>query len=453
MLVSRPSRTFILFLLVVGGLIVFLWVGQSAIVASGQALKQVRLVWLVPALSAALLSMSALAGQQHRLILSTGVRLPKAAMLSTAFVGNAINGTVPMAGPGLSVAYAYRRFVAHGLDSAVVAWLLVVSGISSTAAFAVIVFYGTLVSNNAGVEAAGMGLGILSLLLGVAVSVALRTRTTRQALEHVAIPVVRIGLRLLRRADDAPSTVRAAIAGIDGVHFSGQDLRRVFGLSSVNWIADIGCLLFAFRAVGYAIPWQGLVLAWAAGMGAASLGFTPGGVGLAEAALSAALVGAGVPVAPALAVSLVYRAVSFWFIVGLGWLSFLWLRIRSNRYAAKPRSTAAVSGRTRPVPGSPRDRAGDVDGARLSGLAAARRPRRQGGVLQGSRRRRAGGLPPAPERAAAPVGPAARRAAGSEVVPVFVELEVAVPRLMPGRRLPAAGLSAVWRPSSILERD
>ena len=56
-------------------------------------------------------------------------------------------------------------------------------------------------------------------------------------------------------------------------------------LAVLNWVADAACLACAILAVGGDVPWRGLLLAWAAGTAVASLGLTPGGIGVVEAAL------------------------------------------------------------------------------------------------------------------------------------------------------------------------
>ena len=60
-----------------------------------------------------------------------------------------------------------------------------------------------------------------------------------------------------------------------------------------NWVFDLFCLTFSIRAAGAHVPWWGIVLAWAAGTGGASLNLTPGGLGVVEAALTGALVALG----------------------------------------------------------------------------------------------------------------------------------------------------------------
>jgi hypothetical protein len=71
-------------------------------------------------------------------------------------------------------------------------------------------------------------------------------------------------------------------------------------------------------------------LAYGVAMTAGSIGLTPGGLGVIEAALTAALVGAGLKGHAALAAVLVYRLISFWLVMTAGW-AVMALLTRSSR--------------------------------------------------------------------------------------------------------------------------
>jgi hypothetical protein len=75
----------------------------------------------------------------------------------------------------------------------------------------------------------------------------------------------------------------------------------------------------------------GIILAWAAGAGGSSLNLTPGGLGVAEAALTGALVALGVPSGPALTAVLVYRFITFWLAIAIGWAAYWVLRRQRER--------------------------------------------------------------------------------------------------------------------------
>ena len=83
--------------------------------------------------------MAAFALLQQRLGRASGTRLTSGSLLAIAYTSNAITLAVPVAGSGMAVAYSQRKFRARGADSATVSLALLVAGVISTVAFAVIV--------------------------------------------------------------------------------------------------------------------------------------------------------------------------------------------------------------------------------------------------------------------------------------------------------------------------
>jgi putative heme transporter len=73
---------------------------------------------------------------------------------------------------------------------------------------------------------------------------------------------------------------------------------------------------------------------WSAGQAAGSLAFTPGGVGIVEAALIAAMVGVGLPAARAAVAVMIYRLISLWLVLLVGWIFFFVIRTRARRARA-----------------------------------------------------------------------------------------------------------------------
>ena len=109
------------------------------------------------------------------------------------------------------------------------------------------------------------------------------------------------------------------------------------------WIADCGCLAFAFLAVGSPVPWQGLLLAYCAAQLAVNLPITPGGLGVVEGSLTVALVAFGGGRAPTVAAVLLYRVLSFWIPLPTGAGCYLALargRRRRERAARQRRRRA-----------------------------------------------------------------------------------------------------------------
>ena len=108
-----------------------------------------------------------------------------------------------------------------------------------------------------------------------------------------------------------------------------RDWRLTLMTSAANWALDICCLYAACLAFGVHIGlWE---------IGAIYLGIqlvrqiplTPGGIGLVEVSLLAALVAAHVPEAPASAAVLIYRLFAAWLIIPIGFVMLAFLRRRS----------------------------------------------------------------------------------------------------------------------------
>ncbi|MBV9049028.1 MAG: UPF0104 family protein, partial [Solirubrobacterales bacterium] len=67
------------------------------------------------------------------------------------------------------------------------------------------------------------------------------------------------------------------------------------------------------------VPWRGVLVAYAIAQIAANLPITPGGIGIVEGTLSLLLVAYGMPTSTAVAAVLLYRIISFWIFVPVGW--------------------------------------------------------------------------------------------------------------------------------------
>ncbi len=70
-------------------------------------------------------------------------------------------------------------------------------------------------------------------------------------------------------------------------------MARVLLRAMVNWWAGVACLAFAMGAAGTGLSLGRILIAWTAGVSAASLGPTPGGIDVVEVAMVAALAAVG----------------------------------------------------------------------------------------------------------------------------------------------------------------
>lgn len=223
------------------------------------------------------------------------------------------------------------------MDATVAGWTLVVAGLVSSLTAAVILSVGAILTGNDLVTATGaatVAVGGSALLLVVA---ALRRPGTVAAAARLVSRLARYLSRVLRRPVRDPVAVLAGMTtGLGTLRLSPQGWVAVIGAAFVNWLADAGVLAVSLLAVGSPVPWRGLLFAYAVGTAAASVGLTPGGIGVVESALALTLVGVGVPHRLAFAAVLVYRLVSYWVVVSVGWLTYLVITRPSRFPSAEP---------------------------------------------------------------------------------------------------------------------
>jgi uncharacterized protein (TIRG00374 family) len=331
----RPVSALFVVTVVLVGVVGLGWLERRSVRHSFTVLGDAH-VFLIPlAIVAESASMMTLARLQRRLLGAGGVRLSLISMVMIIYASNAISVSIPIAGYPMSAAFLFRSFARRGADRGLAGWVLTVSGVIATVAFALVVAVGGMLSRNTAAAAIG-ALGALATVVPLSgCLMALRNDRLRGRLESAAAWGFRLTQRVIRRPQgDTSELVKATVERIVGLRLRGRDWAFVVFLAIVNWVANIACLALAIMAVRSPVPWSGLILAWSAGIGAASFGITPGGLGLVEAALIGTLVAVGVRAPQAVAAVLVYRLISFWLVDLVGWALYLtsrkWGRLASD---------------------------------------------------------------------------------------------------------------------------
>jgi len=308
---------------------------RSELEGATAILSGLRWEWLLLAFIIEVTSVVAFAEVERRMLGAGGLRVGLWPLTGIALAGNSIQNSLP-GGVAWASVFAYRQFRTRGADDVLAAWTMVAVEILSGASLAVIAGIGVALAGDAATN-----LNLVRTIAVVAVVAVTVVVVVRRRGEHVPVTVgswaVRLTQRVIRRPrGDAHEVAVRSWQRLATVTPSRGDWLIGLGWSAVNWLADCACLAIAFLAVGAAVPWRGLLLAYGAGQLAANLPFTPGGLGVVEGSLAIALVAYGNSEASTVAAVLLYRVVSFWAMLPLGWTAWAVLAARAKKLARGP---------------------------------------------------------------------------------------------------------------------
>jgi putative heme transporter len=296
----------------------------------GAVLSSLVWSWVLLAALAELASVPPQAEMQRILLCEAGVEADRFQMNLVTLASNAISLSVP-AGVAVAEGYSFVRYRRFGADPAVAAWSELASGAIAFSALAAVALVGALI---AGGEAETILLPLLGVVLAGSVGAAILFKYPLllvRGLEWLDSHTGRISGLLERFTSRFTDSARSLVH----VRPTWETWGVSWGLSLANWLLDVVCLAFCFKAVGARIPWGAVLLAFAGSKVVTSVGITPGGLGLVEGGMVATFVAYGVPGADAGAAVLVYRALTLLGLVGIGWLVVAVLAFTSRRADAR----------------------------------------------------------------------------------------------------------------------
>ena len=308
-------------------LVTVMVVFRRDLVRSITVLAHLSLRWYALAVLAEIVSVTAFAFSRRRLMAAGGPPPRRRSMLAITLSGSAMATSLPFAGTGLAAFYEYKQFRRRRVDPATIGWTLAVSGIFSTTSLAVLLVIGAILGGVGFGAAAGLAGAAVYLVPGVAVLLALRYRQVREGIGRLFLRVTgsiqRWRPSTRDRLEELPAQLDEFLDRIASLRLPPRGALTVFALAALNWAADCATLALAIHATGSPVPWHALLLAWGAGAAVGSTGLTPGGFGIVELAVAAALTAGGLPASAALASVLAYRVINFWLVNGAGWLVML----------------------------------------------------------------------------------------------------------------------------------
>jgi uncharacterized membrane protein YbhN (UPF0104 family) len=295
--------------------------------------------WLFLAVAAEASSVVALSWVQQKLLgvgkLPVGVK----DLVPVTLASNAVSLSLP-AGTLFAEGYTFRQYQWLGASQVLAIWSQLSAGALATAALAAVAVAGA-------AAAPGLRVELLPVLTFVLAGALVAAALFRRAPLLGAL----IG-RLLRGAERfLPASVsrhllsaQVALRQMNDFNPPPRLWLACFGVAALNWVLDSVVLIMGLLTVGAPVPWKGILISYAAAQVLVELPITPGGLGLVEGGLVEVLIRFHVPASLATAGTLVYRAVSYWLLLLVGWSAALYLTLR-NRRATR----AAAAATTRPA--------------------------------------------------------------------------------------------------------
>jgi hypothetical protein len=326
------------FLLGIGVFVLALWVlsaHRDELSGLSEVFHRFDWWWLLPAIVAEMASFVAFAGMQYELLQAGGLDTPRGPLLKMAFASQALSNSLP-GGSAASTVYGFRWFRRFGADDTLAVWALAGTLVASVVTLSLVATAGLALATGEGAS-----LDLIPVVLGAfAVTVAIGGLFVyERPLAAVTTFFVRAWRMLLRRPrGDATEQVERIVHWVTTVRLSWRQTGKIVAWGTANWLFDCACFAMMFLAVDAGIPWKGLLLAYGAGQLAATLPITPGGLGAVEGSITIALVAFGGPRTTTVDAVLMYRLISFWLVLVIGWA--LWgdlaLQVRRGRWSPNP---------------------------------------------------------------------------------------------------------------------
>jgi len=301
---------------------------KAELTEAGAALHHLRWQWVLLGVGAEAVSYLAFAQLQRTLLRAGRAYVGLGPIAGITLAANSITNSLP-AGSVIAPVYSFRQFRRRGADQAVAGWSVVATFVASALTLTVVAAAGAAV---AGAEGASLDLVPVIVVVLLLAFVMGAVFVQERALTWTVTALLRLSQRLTRwPRGELAARIDRIIKRLTVVRLSPRQVAGALWLGLGNWTFDCTCLAVSFLAVGAAVPWKGLLLAYGAGQLAANLPITPGGLGVVEGSLTIAIVAYGGAAPSTVVAVLLYRVISFWLLLPAGWGALAWLAWTGRR--------------------------------------------------------------------------------------------------------------------------
>jgi uncharacterized protein (TIRG00374 family) len=295
--------------------------------------------WIAPAIVVEMFSFGCFTGMEYELLQAGGLRAPTWPLVEMTFASQAMTNSLP-AGTVAGSVYAFRWFRRFGADAKLSTWSLMGTIVASATSLALFATIGLALATSEGASLDLVPVIIGVLLVSVAVGVLFVYERPLAMVVTWALQASRATVG--RPRGDVVEQIERIVSWATMVRLGWRQIIRIVLWGGGNWTLDCACFAMMFLAVHASIPWKGLLLAYGAGQLAATLPITPGGLGAVEGSITIALVAFGGARVTTVDAVLMYRIISFWLILVIGWGMWgrLALGVRRGRWSRElPPST------------------------------------------------------------------------------------------------------------------
>lgn len=294
---------------------------RSELSGFGYVLDHLQWWWLPSAVLVEAASLVAFAGVQYRLLAAGDLRASARPLIGITLASQAITNSLP-GGTALAAVYGFRWYRRLGADDALAGWAMVGSGVAAALSLALVAAAGVVLATEQGAS-----LDLIPVVVGVLVATV--AVGALFVYERPLAAVVNWSVRTCHRLTGRPrgdleAQIERVVERVTVVRLDWRQIAAIIGWALANWLFDCSCFALSFLVVGAGIPWKGLLLAYGAGQLAANLPITPGGLGAVEGSITIALAYFGGARASTVDAVLIYRLISFWGVLVVGWLACGW---------------------------------------------------------------------------------------------------------------------------------
>ncbi len=302
----------------------------------GRAIGSATWWWILAAGAATVASISLFADQQRQLLIAFDTKITRRRATAITYASTAITNSVP-AGAAVSAGFSFKQYRAAGATRSTAATVMVLSGLISAITLVLMYF----------------------LVLSLSAATPFITLLAQNTTIAIVVGVLLAGLAglILRRVIKGPKEITDEIPTprldrferrwprVAGVARDGlETLRQAQNVGVRDWVWSIAatmgkwtlegvCLLSCALAFGIHIDLLQLGVLYLSVQLVRQIPLTPGGIGPVETALLIGLVATGAGHGAAAAAVLIYRVLSAWIIIPIGFALLAEMRRRDARNA------------------------------------------------------------------------------------------------------------------------